>query len=79
MFWLRMNKGLWFSSPQRLALTLFNTFAICVGIALVSSNNCLLYYSRRLPIFCVALVFTPLESPFMAIQAVQAFSCANNA
>lgn len=36
MFWLHMNKGLWFSSPKKIMLTMLNTFAICVGIALVS-------------------------------------------
>ncbi|KAJ5368429.1 Amino acid transporter transmembrane [Penicillium cataractarum] len=34
IFWLHMNKGLWFSSPKKIALTLLNTFAICVGIVL---------------------------------------------
>ncbi|KAJ5490532.1 Amino acid transporter transmembrane [Penicillium expansum] len=34
MFWLHMNKGLWFSSPKKIMLTLLNTFAICVGITL---------------------------------------------
>ncbi|CAG7967778.1 unnamed protein product [Penicillium salamii] len=34
MFWLHMNKGLWFSSPKKIMLTILNTFAICVGIAL---------------------------------------------
>jgi hypothetical protein len=32
-----MNKGLWFSSPKKIALTFLNTFAIAVGIVLVSS------------------------------------------
>ncbi|CAG8010930.1 unnamed protein product [Penicillium olsonii] len=35
MFWLHMNKGLWFSSPKKIMLTILNTFAICVGVALV--------------------------------------------
>ncbi|KAJ5957812.1 Amino acid transporter transmembrane [Penicillium viridicatum] len=34
MFWLHMNKGLWFSSPKKIMLTLLNTFAIGVGITL---------------------------------------------
>ncbi|CAI7586175.1 unnamed protein product [Penicillium bialowiezense] len=34
MFWLHMNKGLWFSSPKKIMLTMLNTFAICVGVAL---------------------------------------------
>ncbi|KAJ6142632.1 Amino acid transporter transmembrane [Penicillium samsonianum] len=34
MFWLHMNKELWFSSPKKIMLTLLNTFAICVGITL---------------------------------------------
>lgn len=37
IFWLHMNKGLWFSSPKKIALTFLNTFAIAVGIVLVSS------------------------------------------
>ena len=37
MFWLHINKGLWFSSPKKIALTFLNTFAIAVGIVLVSS------------------------------------------
>lgn len=36
MFWLHMNKGLWFSSPKKIMLTILNVFAICVGVALVS-------------------------------------------
>jgi hypothetical protein len=34
-----MNKGLWFSSPKKIAVTLLNAFAICVGIVLVSYHN----------------------------------------
>ncbi|CAG8885792.1 unnamed protein product [Penicillium egyptiacum] len=34
MFWLHMNKGLWFSSPQEIMLTLLNSLAICVGVIL---------------------------------------------
>ncbi|CAG7963107.1 unnamed protein product [Penicillium nalgiovense] len=34
MFWLHMNKGLWFSSPKKIMLTLLNSLAICVGVIL---------------------------------------------
>ncbi|KAJ5243717.1 hypothetical protein N7489_003813 [Penicillium chrysogenum] len=34
MFWLHMNKGLWFSSPKKTMLTLLNSLAICVGVIL---------------------------------------------
>ncbi|KAJ6178195.1 hypothetical protein N7519_008656 [Penicillium mononematosum] len=34
IFWLYMNKGLWFSSPKKIALTLLNLFAITVGVTL---------------------------------------------
>ncbi|KAF4769377.1 hypothetical protein HAV15_008472 [Penicillium sp. str.  len=34
VFWLYMNKGLWFSSPKKIALTCLNFFAISVGAAL---------------------------------------------
>ncbi|KAJ5747663.1 uncharacterized protein N7511_009359 [Penicillium nucicola] len=34
MFWLHMNKGLWFSSAKKIALTLLNTLAITIGIVL---------------------------------------------
>ena len=42
MFWLHMNKGLWFSSPKKIMLTLLNTFAIGVGITLVSISYSLM-------------------------------------
>lgn len=42
MFWLHMNKGLWFSSPKKIMLTLLNTFAIGVGITLVSISYSLI-------------------------------------
>jgi hypothetical protein len=58
MFWLHMNKGLWFSSPKKIMLTLLNSLAICVGVILVSislgyihegkSTNLLLVCSRSL-------------------------------
>lgn len=35
MFWLYMNKGLWFSSPRKIALSLLNVFNIVVGACLV--------------------------------------------
>ncbi|KAE8153690.1 transmembrane amino acid transporter protein-domain-containing protein [Aspergillus avenaceus] len=31
-FWLYMNKTLWLSSPRKVALTLLNTFCVCLGI-----------------------------------------------
>ncbi|KAL4887812.1 transmembrane amino acid transporter protein-domain-containing protein [Aspergillus ambiguus] len=34
MFWLYMNKGLWFSSPRKIFLTLLNTACIGIGIVL---------------------------------------------
>ncbi|EIT80970.1 hypothetical protein AO1008_09907 [Aspergillus oryzae 100-8] len=33
-FWLYMNKNLWFSSPKKILLTLFNTLCICIGIVM---------------------------------------------
>ncbi|RJE21869.1 hypothetical protein PHISCL_05787 [Aspergillus sclerotialis] len=32
IFWLYMNRSHWFSSPKKVALTLVNTLALCVGI-----------------------------------------------
>ncbi|KAJ5896233.1 Amino acid transporter transmembrane [Penicillium subrubescens] len=40
MFWLHMNKGLWFSLPKKIAVTLLNAFAICVGIVLCGLGLC---------------------------------------
>ncbi|KAF5866034.1 hypothetical protein ETB97_001110 [Aspergillus alliaceus] len=34
MFWLYMNKGLWFSSPRKILLTMVNLLAIGVGVCL---------------------------------------------
>ncbi|KAB8077880.1 transmembrane amino acid transporter protein-domain-containing protein [Aspergillus leporis] len=34
MFWLHMNKGLWFSSPRKIFLTIVNLIAIGVGTCL---------------------------------------------
>ncbi|KAG2416113.1 hypothetical protein HFD88_007305 [Aspergillus terreus] len=34
MFWLFMNKGLWFSSPRKVFLTLLNTASIGIGMVL---------------------------------------------
>ncbi|KAL2831805.1 transmembrane amino acid transporter protein-domain-containing protein [Aspergillus cavernicola] len=34
IFWLYMNKGLWFSSPRKIALTMVNFLAIAVGATL---------------------------------------------
>jgi hypothetical protein len=39
MFWLHMNKGLWFSSPKKIMLKILNVFSICVGVALVSHTT----------------------------------------
>ncbi|KAJ5463386.1 Amino acid transportertransmembrane [Penicillium sp. IBT 31633x] len=34
IFWLFMNKGRWFSSPKKIALTLLNLVVLAIGIAL---------------------------------------------
>ncbi|PLB50692.1 hypothetical protein P170DRAFT_406070 [Aspergillus steynii IBT 23096] len=34
MFWLYMNKGIWFSSPRKIALTFLNIFNVAVGACL---------------------------------------------
>jgi hypothetical protein len=35
IFWLFMNKGFWFSSPRKIALTALNFFVIAIGTAIV--------------------------------------------
>lgn len=35
MFWLYMNKGLWFASPRKMFLTVVNTLCICIGVVMV--------------------------------------------
>jgi hypothetical protein len=44
IFWLFMNKGLWFSSPRKIALTALNVFVIAVGAAIVCHIFTLICY-----------------------------------
>lgn len=67
MFWLHMNKGLWFSSPQKIMLTLLNIFAICVGIALVSVFHGSLWTAHQLTWLSVFWVFMLQVQPFIII------------
>ena len=39
MFWLKMNKGLWFASKKKIALTVLNSFVIGLGLVLVSYSR----------------------------------------
>ncbi|OJJ83406.1 uncharacterized protein ASPGLDRAFT_26340 [Aspergillus glaucus CBS 516.65] len=34
MFWLYMNKGLWFASPRKMLLTVVNALCICIGVVM---------------------------------------------
>ncbi|GAB1203531.1 hypothetical protein APSETT445_002167 [Aspergillus pseudonomiae] len=66
MFWLHMNKGLWFSSPKKILLTLVNLMAIVVAATLLMDTQCGLglYVSGK------AIHDDPSSA---------SFSCANNA
>lgn len=70
-----MNKNLWFSSPKKILLTLFNTLCICIGVIVVSAIN--LYQCPvtfiSLTIFSVDLVCTALARLFMTIPVAKAF------
>jgi hypothetical protein len=48
IFWLFMNKGLWFSSPRKIALTALNVFVIAVGAAIVRFIDTLICYQFHL-------------------------------
>lgn len=37
IFWLSMNKGQWFSSPSKIALTIVNLIILGIAIAIVCS------------------------------------------
>ena len=77
-----MNWGYWFSSPKKIALTLLNTLALCVGIIVVSLVPDFL--RRLLPFFhlnapnsnnsySVAWDFTLLENLFTINLLVRPF------
>lgn len=68
-----MNKGLYFSSPRKITLTLLNLVIVGIGAVLVclSSLITLNYYLTNS--LSVALVSTSPEKPFMITPATPVF------
>ena len=56
VFWLFMNKGLWFSSPRKIALTALNVTIVAIAAVLVSVLiNLLLALANLLPVWSWSL------------------------
>lgn len=71
MFWLYMNKGLWFASPRKMFLTVVNALCICIGVVMVCSP--LLTAGTMANEFSVVLVCILLARRFMMIRVVLVF------
>jgi len=70
IFWLYMNKGLWFSSPRKIALTLLNVIIVGVGAILVRPSH----FKPSIHINdlnSAASAFTSPEKPSMIIPAAR--------
>ena len=67
-----MNKGVWFSSPQKIGLTIVNIIILGIAIAIVSLSSSLYQVLRVLSLTNISAGWdsTCLESPFTITPVV---------
>lgn len=79
IFWLYLNRGIWFESPRKVLLTMLNVLCVCIGIILVSAWFLSFTFSRYSHMIQCGLGVYTSGKAIHDDPSSASFSCANNA